>query len=189
MGERVNKRKATLFEKMNRALHLLLVQRKSIPGATGYELKKFVGRKYLYIIRLLNSELESFGLRVKIVLPEDTQDQNNPTEEEYLRARYYIVSNEPLLSLNPKGSFNIEELGCLSATLIFILAKSDKANLKELETLLENKVTRSKSRRMIEKFRRLGYIEIDKDDIVKLGWRSKAELDIERLMKLLAIYR
>ena len=84
MGERVSKRKATLVEKMKKALHLLLIQRKSIPGATGYELKKFVGRKYLYVIKLLNSELESFGLKIKIVLPEDTQDLSNPSEDEYL---------------------------------------------------------------------------------------------------------
>ncbi|HLI46677.1 MAG TPA: hypothetical protein VKU94_05730 [Geobacterales bacterium] len=189
MGERVSKRKATLFEKMKKALHLLLIQRKSIPGATGYELKKFVGRKYLYVIKLLNSELESFGLKIKIVLPEDTQDLSNPSEDEYLRARYYITSNEPLLTTISKGQFNIEELACLSASLTFIIAKSNKANLNELETLLETKISKTKSKRMVEKFRRLGYIEIDKDNIVKLGWRAKAELDIERLMKLLAIYR
>jgi len=189
MGERVSKRRATLFEKMKKAFHLMLIQRKSIPGATGYELKKFIGRKYLYVVKLLNNELETLGLKVKIVLPEDTKDLNNPTEEEYLRARYYIVANEPILNLYIKGQFNIEELACLAASLIFIIARAGEANLKDLQDILESKVGKIKSKRVIEKFRKQGYIEIKGQNIVKLGWRAKAELDFDRLIKVLTIYK
>jgi hypothetical protein len=189
MGKRVEKRRATLYEKMKKALHLILIQRRSIPGATGYELKKFIGRKYLYIIKLLNSELDSFGLMVKIVLPQDIKDPKNPSEDDYLRAHYYIVSKEPILGLNMKGSFNIEELACLSACIVQILARSNNANFNELKELLESKVGKIKASRYIEKFRKLGYLEINNEGIVKLGWRTMAEINIENLLKFLAIYK
>ncbi|MDT7891586.1 MAG: hypothetical protein RQ952_02470 [Thermoproteota archaeon] len=189
MGKRVEKRRATLYEKMKKALHLILIQRRSIPGATGYELKKFIGRKYLYIIKLLNSELDSFGLMVKIVLPQDIKDPKNPSEDDYLRAHYYIVSKEPILGLNMKGNFNIEELACLSACIVQILARSNNANFNELKELLESKVGKIKASRYIEKFRKLGYLEINNEGIVKLGWRTMAEINIENLLKFLAIYK
>lgn len=189
MDKRVEKRKATLYEKMKKALHLMLIQRKSIPGTTGYELKKFIGKKYLYVIKLLNSELDSYGLMVKVVLPEDIKDPKNPSEEDYLRAHYYIVSKEPILGLKMKGNFNIEELACLSACIIQVLARANNANVNDLKELLENKVGKIKAPRYIEKFRKLGYLEINNEGIVKLGWRTKAEINIENLLKLLAIYK
>ncbi len=189
MSKRVEKRKATLFEKMKKAMLLLLIQRKSIPGASGYELKKNIGKKYLYVINLLDKELESYGLKVKISLPEDVKDPSNPSEEEYDRAHFYIIPREPILAYRIKGPFNIEELGSLAACIIMSMAKAGNLNIKELEEMLESKISKFKVKRYIEKFRKLGYLRISEEGIVSLGWRTRAEIDLENLSKLLVIYK
>lgn len=180
-SRRIEKRRATLYEKMKKALLLLLIQRKSIPGAKGFELKKHIGSKYLYVLKLLDKELESFGLKINTVLPEGKED--------YDHAHFYIVSREPILGMNLKGEFNIEELGCLSACILFLLANSNRVNLSQMEEFLSTKISKVKAKRYIEKFRRKGYLEVDQEGIIRLGWRSYAEINFENLSKILAIYK
>jgi hypothetical protein len=184
--KRKEKRKVTIFEKMKKALLLLLIQNKFIPGVKGWELRKYIGSKYPYILKLLDKELEDYGLKVKIVFDESIKDAENPTLNDYDKAHIYITSSSPIY-YSLKGQFNIEELGCLSACIIYIISKSNNANLQELINFLSSKIPKIKAKGYVEKFKRKGYLKI-KDNIVSIGWRTKAEIDLDALVKLLAIY-
>jgi len=149
-------------------------------------IKKHIGSKYPYILKLLDKELEDYGLKLKIVFDENIKDVNNPSLSDYDRAHIYIISSEPVY-YNLKGQFNIEELGCLAACIIFLISKSNNANLQELIDYLSSKIPKIKVKGFVEKFKRKGYLKIQ-NNIVSLGWRTKAEIDLDSLIKLLAIY-
>jgi hypothetical protein len=82
---------------------------------------------------------------------------------------------------------NVKSLIKKFAGITYIISKSNNANLQELINFLSSKIPKIKAKGYVEKFKRKGYLKI-KDDIVSLGWRTKAEIDLDALIKLLAIY-
>jgi|BEDMetMinimDraft_2_1075160.scaffolds.fasta_scaffold00036_4 hypothetical protein len=184
--KKFEKRKLTIFNKMKKMLVYLLVQRRSIPGAKGFELKKLIGTKYTFIANLLNKELETYGLKLKIVF----QDKNieNPSLQDYDKAYFYITTSEPIIATPLKGQFNMEELGALAASILLIYSKNNKYEYENLIDFLSNKISKLKTRRFIDKFIKKGYLEIDENNILSLGWRTYAEIDLQMLTKIIAIY-
>ncbi len=59
-------------------------------------------------------------------------------------------------------------------------------NLAALAACLGQKVGRWRALTLTDAFLRSGYIEEDEEGLVKLGWRTRAELDLESLMMLIA---
>lgn len=182
----MEKRKITIFNKMKKMLIYLLVQRRNVPGAKGFELRRIIGTKYPFIANLLSRELETYGLKLNIVFENKVE---NPTLQDYDRAHFYIVTSEPLISTPLKGQFNIEELAALSASILFIISRNNKCNITDLEDFLNKKISKIKIRRFLDRFRRRGYIEIDENGIAKLGWRTYAEVDLDILLRLVTIYK
>ncbi|MCP8321219.1 MAG: hypothetical protein H3Z52_09825, partial [archaeon] len=75
MGER----EAEISRKLKRASQLLFFQRHRKPGLRGWELKKALGKDFMSIIDVLNSELDGLNLQVKAVF-EDIEITDKPSE-------------------------------------------------------------------------------------------------------------
>jgi len=67
-----------------------------------------------------------------------------------------------------------------------IVSKQGKSERKELEEVIGQKVGRWRALTLTDAFLRSGYLEEDEEGLVKLGWRTRAELDLESLMMLIA---
>ena len=184
-SKKAEKRRLTIFNKMKKMLIFLLVQRRNVPGAKGFELRRIIGTKYPFIANLLNKELETFGLKINIVFQGKVE---NPTLQDYDRAHFYIVTSDPLVSTPLKGQFNMEELSALSASILYLVSKNNRCSYEDLMNFLNKKISKTKSKRYLDKFIKKGYLEIDENDTIKLGWRTYAEVEIETLLKLVTIY-
>ena len=130
--------------------------------------------------------METYGLKLKIVF----QDKNieNPSLQDYDKAYFYITTSEPIIATPLKGQFNMEELGALAASILLIYSKNNKYEYENLIDFLSNKISKLKTRRFIDKFIKKGYLEIDENNILSLGWRTYAEIDLQMLTKIIAIY-
>ncbi|MEM3068977.1 MAG: hypothetical protein QXH58_03595, partial [Nitrososphaerales archaeon] len=91
----MSEKEAEMSRKLKRASQLLFFQRHRKPGLRGWELKKALGKDFMSIIDLLNSELDKLNLQVKVVF-EDVEVTDNPTEEQLDRARFFITIKNPL---------------------------------------------------------------------------------------------
>src|SRR5207244_12502098 len=80
----------------------------------------------------------------------------------------------------------IDNLADMAACLSLIDAKQGKSERKELEDVIGQKVGRWRALTLTDAFLRSGYLEEDEEGLVKLGWRTRAELDLESLMMLIA---
>ena len=74
----------------------------------------------------------------------------------------------------------------ISGRLALVVSKQGKSERKELETVIGNKAGRWRALTLMDTFLRSGYLEEDEEGLVKLGWRTRAELDLPSLMMLLA---
>ncbi|MCX8169352.1 MAG: hypothetical protein N3E39_04045 [Candidatus Methanomethylicia archaeon] len=176
--------KTEFRSKIERAAQLLLIQRHRKPGVKGWELKRALGRRYLEIIRLLDEELSKFGLKVKIVFMEDI---SKPRIEDYDKAVFMVTFRYPAKITDVlTAGWSIDEIGALTACIALINSKDGSIKRRELEDVLSNKLPRWRVKLIIDKFIKLGYLEV-KEDYLALGWRSKAEIDAD-LLSLNLIY-
>src|SRR5438309_11409122 len=67
-----------------------------------------------------------------------------------------------------------------------IVSKHGKSERKELEEIIGQKVGRWRALTLTDAFLRSGYLAEDEEGLVKFGWRTRAELDLESLMMLIA---
>ncbi|MEM2309786.1 MAG: hypothetical protein QXV71_04725 [Candidatus Bathyarchaeia archaeon] len=178
-------RKAYYAVKMRKAAQLLFYRRHSIPGARGWELRRRVGSDYLKVINLLNEYLEKIGLMVKVVFEEGGQPEN-PTTEQYDRARFYITLRDNLRVEEAKMvGWRIDDMAALCASIAYIISRGGKVQRKELEDLLKSKIPEWRVDIDLNKFIRLGYLIEDENGQVYLGWRTRAEVDQKKLIDLL----
>ena len=77
-------------------------------------------------------------------------------------------------------------LAALAASLALVVSKQGKSERKEIEAVIGNKAGRWRALTLMDTFLRSGYLEEDDEGLVKLGWRTRAELDLPSLMMLLA---
>ena len=82
--------------------------------------------------------------------------------------------------------WRIDNLAALAACLSLIVSKQGRSERKELEEIIGQKVGRWRALTLTDAFLRSGYLEEDEEGLVKLGWRTRAELDLENLMMLIA---
>lgn len=174
---------STARKRLQTAMAMLLFTSHRLPGVRGYELRRRLGKNYLKVIEALNHRLEPMGLRVKILF-ETVVEQ--PGEEDYDRARYFITLAEPLtLSEVVAAGWRVDELAVLAAALALLFSRGGKAPRKDVMELLEAKMPKWRVESALEKFMRRGYLVDSGDGVLSVGWRAVAEVDQKQLLKAL----
>jgi hypothetical protein len=173
-------------ERVKRAAHLLFFKRGRVPGARSWELKSGLGKEYLKVLTQLDESLKDLDLEVKKVEAQVLSDYK-PGPDGGEESRYFVRLKG---TLTPKEArmtgWRIDNLAALAACLSLIVSKQGKSERKELEEVIGQKVGRWRALTLTDAFLRSGYLEEDEEGLVKLGWRTRAELDLESLMMLIA---
>ena len=172
-------------EKLKRAAHLLFFKRGKVPGARTWELRTGLGKGYHQVLSQLDESLKDLDLEVKKVEVDVLSDiKPHGDEEEY---RYFVRLKG---TLTPKEArmtgWRIDNLAALAACLSAVVSKQGKCERKELEELIAHKAGRWRSLTLMDTFLRTGYLEEDDEGLMKLGWRTRAEMDLQSLMLLIA---
>ena len=177
---------ATISKKLKKASQLLLYQHHRVPGTKGWELRKFVGRDYMKVVKLLERRLDDLGLEIKIIF-EDGLERANPKEDELDQARFYVLSKSPIQTGDVSlTGWRIDTLAVLAATLAYITSKQGRATKKEVEELLNEKFPDWKVQQDLGRFIRRGYLDEDEDKNLFIGWRTRAEIDRKVLLGIVA---
>lgn len=173
-------------ERVKRAAHLLFFKRGRVPGARSWELKSGLGKEYLNVLTQLDESLKDLDLEVKKVESQVLSDYKpGPDGEE--ESRYFVRLKGTLTPREARMTgWRIDNLAALAACLSLIVSKQGKSERKELEETIGQKVGRWRALTLTDAFLRSGYLEEDEEGLVKLGWRTRAELDLENLMMLIA---
>jgi hypothetical protein len=173
-------------ERVKRAAHLLFFKRGRVPGARSWELKTGLGKEYLKVLTQLDESLKDLDLEVKKVESQVLSDYKpGPDGEE--ESRYFVRLKGTLTPREARMTgWRIDNLAALAACLSLIVSKQGKSERKELEEIIGQKVGRWRALTLTDAFLRSGYLEEDEEGLVKLGWRTRAELALESLMTLIA---
>jgi uncharacterized protein with von Willebrand factor type A (vWA) domain len=165
---------------------LLFFKRGRVPGARAWELKTGLGKEYLKVLTQLDESLKDLDLEVKKVESQILSDYK-PGPDGEQESRYFVRLKG---TLTPKEArmtgWRIDNLAALAACLSLVVSKQGKSERKELEGVIGQKVGRWRALTLMDAFLRSGYLEEDEEGLVKLGWRTRAELDLESLMMLIA---
>lgn len=162
---------------MKRAVHLLFYHRHKKPGVKGWELRKALGSDYPKVLKILDDYLKALDLQVKTVF-EQEKNIENPSLEELDRARFYIALRGELTPKETKMIWwRIDDLAGLAITIAYIISKKGKAQRKEVEELLKDKLPGWKVSLNIDRYIRYGYLTQDENEQLFLDWRTRAEVD------------
>lgn len=165
---------------------MLFFKRGKIPGARTWELRTGLGKGYQGILSQLDESLKDLDLEVKRV-EVDVLSDIGPRSEGEEDFRYFVRLKG---TLTPKEArmtgWRIDNLAALAACMATIVSKQGKCERKELEELVGHKAGRWRSLTLMDTFLRTGYLEEDEQGLMKLGWRTRAELDLQSLMLLVA---
>jgi hypothetical protein len=169
--------RAVLERKMKKALQVLLLQRGRNPGVKGWELRRHLGKDYKKILEFLSNELKSFGLELFDVPGLDGSEDSK---------RYLLRFKEsPILSEFETAGFRIDDLAVLSASIAYINAKQGRVSRKELESFLKEKFPRWRVEYSLSRYIKKGYLDQDDKSLLRIGWRTRAEIDEKTLMTLI----
>jgi len=69
----------------------------------------------------------------------------------------------------------------LSVSLLYLLAKNGSASYREILDVLRSKFKGPRVEYVLDRMIRMGYLE-QEDDRLKIGWRSKVEIDLNKLV-------
>lgn len=175
---------AELNRKMRRAAHLLLLQRHRAPGVKGWELKRSLGKDYVKIIELLDAELSRLDLKVKAVPEEGAPGEGLGEDPD--RARFFIVTKSPPPASEAiSAGWRIDDAAILAAALAYVVSRRGKAPRREVERLLMGKMPRWRVDLTLDRYIRFGYLLLDGDENLSIGWRTRAEIDQKALLSLL----
>ncbi len=175
---------ATVDRKVRRAAKILFYRRHRQPGVKGWELKKALGRDYLRAVELLSQRLASLDLQVRQVY-ETGERTTEHSEEEHERARFYITLKEPLSTSDiVLSGWRIDDVAALVVIVAYIISHEGKAPRREVENLLREKFPSWKTEFNLNRFMRIGYLGEDENGILRLDWRSRAEIDEKLLLRL-----
>jgi hypothetical protein len=165
---------------------MLFFKRGRVPGARSWELKTGLGKEYLKVLTQLDEELKDLDLEVKKVESQVLTDyKQGPDGEE--ETRYFVRLKGTLTPREARMTgWRIDNLAALAACMSLIVSKQGKSDRKEIEQIIGEKVGRWRALTLTDAFLRSGYLEEDEEGLLKLGWRTRAELDLESLMTLIA---
>lgn len=169
--------KALLERKVRKAFQTLVLQRGRNPGVKGWELKRHLGRDYRKIVELLSEDLSTLGLEVyEVKGPDGSED----TSRFLLRFK-----DPPTLSEAETAGIRIDDLAVLASSIAFINSKQGRAGRRELEQFLREKFPKWRVDYSIERYVKRGYLDQDEQSLLRIGWRTRAEIDERTLMTLL----
>ncbi len=173
-------------ERVKRAAHMLFFKRGKVPGARTWELRTGLGKGFQNVLSQLDESLKDLDLEVKKV-EVDSLTEAGPKGEGEEDYRYFVRLKGTLTPKEARMSgWRIDNLAALAACLALVVSKQGKSERKELETLIGHKAGRWRALTLMDTFLRTGYLEEDEEGLVKLGWRTRAELDLQSLMMLVA---
>ncbi|MBO0887650.1 hypothetical protein J2P12_00965 [Candidatus Bathyarchaeota archaeon] len=173
-------------ERVKRAAHMLFFKRGRIPGARSWELKTGLGKEYVKVLSQLDEQLKDLDLEVKKVESQALTDYKpGPYGED--ETRYFVRLKGTLTPREARMTgWRIDNLAALAACMSLIVSKQGKSERKEIEQIIGEKVGRWRALTLTDAFLRSGYLEEDEESLLKLGWRTRAEIDLESLMMLIA---
>jgi len=174
-------------DKLKRAAHLLFFKRGRIPGAREWELKARLGRNYEEILDDFNRILNDLDLEVKRVREEAPSTLTDPISTDQEPEDRFLVRlrSEMTLSESRLCGWRIDNLAALAMTIALVISKQGKAPRDEVERSLSQKLGRWQSMNLVDIFIRTGYVREDETGLLRLGWRTKSEVDLKALMSLL----
>jgi intein/homing endonuclease len=178
-----------MSEKIKKAAQLLFFKRGKMPGAKEWELKIKLGKNYEEILKQLNEIINELGLEVKKVEENRLKDSiinNKNLSDQKIETRYLITLKETLSSTEAKTcGWRIDNLAGLAMIISYVISKQGKSSRSDVEKLLSQKLGKWRSMNMIDAFVRSGYLYQDDKEMISLGWRTLAEVDMKTLMRLL----
>ncbi len=169
--------RASLDRKTRRAFQVLIIQRGRNPGVKGWEMRRYLGKDYKKVLEVLSDDLKPLGLEVhQVPGPEGTDDSTRFL----LRFR-----DPPTLSEAETAGFRIDDLAVLAATIALVNSKQGRISRKELESFLKGKFPRWRVDYSVDRYVKRGYLDLDDKGLVRIGWRTRAEIDERSLMTLI----
>ncbi len=178
-------REASYPIKLKKAVRMLFFKRHRQPGVKGWELKRELGNKFMDTIKVLNSQLEKLGLQVKVI-SEGAGSSKEHLEQDLDEARFIIrAKDSPDISDARMCGWRIDDIAALTVTIACLISRGGKMPRKEIEKILKDKFPRWRVKSNIEKFIKMGYLRQGEGNSLDLGWRSNAEVDKEKLLKLI----
>jgi hypothetical protein len=182
----VSKDQSYYPERVKRAAHMLFFKRGRVPGARSWELKTGLGKEYLKVLDQLDENLKDLDLEVKKVESQSLSDYR-PSLDGEDETRYFVRLKGTLTPREARMTgWRIDNLAALAACMSLIVSKQGKSERKEVEQIIGEKIGRWRALTLTDAFLRSGYLEEDEEGLLKLGWRTRAELDLESLMMLIA---
>jgi len=169
--------RASLDRKTRKAFQVLILQRGRNPGVKGWEMRRYLGKDYKKILEVLSDDVKPIGLEVHLVPgPEGTDDSTRFL----LRFR-----DPPTLAEAETSGFRIDDLAVLAATIALVNSKQGRISRKELESFLKGKFPRWRIDYSVDRYIKRGYLDQDDKDLIRIGWRTRAEVDERSLMTLI----
>ncbi len=170
-------------DKLKRAVHLLFFKRGRKPGAREWELKTIVGKRHHEVLKNLNEILDEMDLEIH----EFEEGAESKIEKSERESRRYLIRLKG--TLQPKEAkligWRIDNLAALAIALSLVISKQGKAERDEIEHIVGEKLGKWRSMTLVDSMIRNGYLTEDKEGMILLGWRTKAEVDLKSLMTLL----
>ena len=161
--------------KLKQAVHLLFFKHHRLPGVRGWELRRALGPEWLDILEVLDNRLKPLDLEVRRVFEEPGEDR--PEE-----ARYYITLRGGVEQRTAKKmGWRIDDIAGLAVAVAYIAARGGKAPRSDVERVLGEKLPGWRVRANLERYIEEGYLE-DEEGVLILGWRGRAEVDVDRLL-------
>ena len=169
--------KALLEKKIRKAFQTLLLQRGRNPGVKGWELKRHLGRDYRKILEVLSGDVRALGLEVHEVKGVDGSDD---------ASRFLLRFRDPPTMTEAETSgIRIDDLAVLASSIAYINSRQGRAGRRELEQFLKEKFPKWRVDYSIERYIKKGYLDQDEKSLLRIGWRTRAEIDERTLMTLL----
>ena len=169
--------RALLQRKIRKGLQVLILQRGRNPGVKGWEMKRNLGKDYKAILEVLSGDLKALGLEVHEVPGIEGTDDST---------RYLLRFREPpTLSEAETAGFRIDDLAVLAASIALVNSKQGRIARKELETFLREKFPRWRIDYTLDRYIKKGYLDQDDKSLIRIGWRTRAEVDEKTLVTLM----
>ncbi len=169
--------RALLERKVRKAFQVLILQRGRNPGVKGWEMKRHLGRDYRKIIEVLSEDVAAMGLEVFEVKGADGTDDTS---------RFLLRFKEPPTVAEAETSgIRIDDLAVLAATIALINSKQGKTARREVEHFLREKFPKWRVEYSLDRYVKRGYLEQDDMSLLRIGWRTRAEVDEKTLMTMI----
>ena len=169
--------RALLERKVRKAFQVLILQRGRNPGVKGWEMKRYLGRDYRKILEVLGEDVSAMGLEVFEVKGADGTDDSTRF---LLRFR-----DPPSVSEAETSGIRIDDLAVLAASIALVNSKQGRVSRKELETFLKDKFPRWRIDYSLDRYIKRGYLDQDDKSLIRIGWRTRAEIDEKSLVTLI----